>query len=59
MNLLNENELVKKIGVTRQTIYVWRKHKGFPAPKNVCGVKKNLWLENEVEEWLAKNLEAA
>lgn len=59
MNLLTEKEVIKKLGVSRTQVWKWRKSSSFPKPRNIAGIKKNVWVESEVETWLENNLEAA
>ena len=59
MNYINEHDLLQKIRVCRATIHRWRKKNGFPAPVHIGGVKKNLWDEKQVDQWLSENISEA
>ena len=39
--------------ITRQTIYVWRKTRGFPKPTTFSG--RNFYSKTKVVEWMNQN----
>ena len=56
MKLITQNDVVEKVGVSRQSIWRLRREKGFPNPRNIRGNRKNVWIEKEVDDWIEENL---
>jgi len=50
--LLDERAIRDYLGVSRTTLYVWRRRKRFPAPILVGGTRLR-WRAGDVEAWLA------
>jgi len=55
--LLPLPELEHKIGFKKSKIYDWIANGAFPPGKLVLG--KRLWLESEIDEWIAAEWEKA
>ena len=44
-------ELLKRLGVSRATLYRWMQVYDFPRPIKL-GPNTSAWVESEVDEWL-------
>ena len=44
--LLNQSDIARKFGVSREAVRKWTKREDFPKP-----VRDNLRLESEVDKW--------
>ena len=51
VRLLDPRELAKMLGVTRQTIYLWRQAGRLPQPIRL-GRRVIRWPEDEIRQWI-------
>lgn len=51
MKIININELVNILGVSKTTLWRWRKEGDFPEPI-ILGKNIIVWKESQIEEWL-------
>ena len=49
--LLNQNQVLSLIGISRSSLYKRMQAGGFPAPVDI-GINKNLWKASAVQEWI-------
>lgn len=58
MTLLNEKQVLAKCGgVSRFTLYQWRRKSLFPKPVHIAGGSRNFWIESDVDKWLERKIE--
>lgn len=57
MNLLKQKKVQQKLDVSRSTLLRLIGRGEFPRPTKIG--KDNFWLEQEVEQWIAKRFERA
>ena len=51
MRILNSNEVVKKIGLSKVTI--WRRERDGSFPKRINLSERRVgWVESEIEDWV-------
>jgi len=50
--LLTERDILAQLQVSRTTLYVYRRERGFPQPLLIGGSRLR-WRAEHVEEWLA------
>lgn len=55
-NILRMNELVKRVGLKKSTIYALIKKGQFPKPI-ALGLRGSGWVEDEVHDWVVARLE--
>jgi len=46
-------DLIKLLGVSKETIYFWIRKNQFPKPVKL-GQRVSVWLKNDIEKWLNK-----
>ena len=56
MRILRINEVCKKTGIGRSTIYRMMQHGEFPKPIKL-GKKISGWLEEDIDQWLREQAE--
>lgn len=49
---LRVDDLKKKLGMSKSTIYRMIERESFPKPYKTPGGGMSIWLESEVEEWM-------
>lgn len=52
-NLIRLPKILSKTGLSKPTIYRLIKTASFPAPVPVTGVAVSVWLETEIDDWIA------
>lgn len=52
LRCLRESEILEALGISRTTLWRWRRNEGFPAPIRI-GPATNAWPAAAVERWLA------
>ena len=52
VRMLTARQVMERIQVTWPTLWAWSKKGKFPPPREVS-VRKIMWVEKEVNEWLA------
>jgi prophage regulatory protein len=58
LRILRRNEVEKRTGLSRSTIYLRIQKGTFPKPINLgLGARAVGWLENEIENWLEAQIE--
>jgi len=50
--LLSVNDLMEKLGVSRMTIYRWRKSGRFPEGRRLAGSNLVKWSEATIDQWV-------
>ena len=55
IRLLRLPEVMARTGLSRTTIYVWRKEGRFPQPV-LLGTRTLAWIESELEEWMREQI---
>lgn len=58
MRWLRLEDLIKKLGLGKTAIYALIKDQGFPKGRKIKGTTAVVWIESEVEAWMAEGLEA-
>ena len=51
--LLNKRQVMALLSISKTTLDVWRRDRGFPAPVNLFGI--NRWRSAEIEAWIQIN----
>jgi predicted DNA-binding transcriptional regulator AlpA len=51
--LLKTEDIMKKLGISKETLYLWRKKKQFPREIKIG--RRLLWKESEIEDFIEKN----
>lgn len=46
-------ELIKLLGVSKETIYFWIRKNRFPKPVKLSP-RVSVWFKNDIEKWLNK-----
>src|SRR5262245_40854494 len=52
LRMLRESEILEALGISRTTLWRWRRDEGFPAPLRI-GPATNAWPAAAVERWIA------
>ena len=55
IRFLRLGEVMARTGLSRTTIYVWRKEGRFPQPV-LLGTRTQVWIESELEEWMREQI---
>ena len=54
---LTTADVLKRVPVSKVTLWTWLKSGRFPAPRSLSGGQgrqhRNAWLESEVDNWMA------
>lgn len=50
--LLSVNDLVDKLGVSRMSLYRWRKSGKFPEGRKIAGSNMVKWRESAIDQWI-------
>lgn len=55
LKLLRISDVIALTGLPKSTIYLKIKNREFPTQLSI-GVRSVAWLENEIQEWIASNI---
>ena len=55
---LRLQSVLDQVGLCRSAVYQLIKDGAFPSPYKVCGSKVSVWLESEIDAWVAKQVAA-
>lgn len=56
--LMESEDILKYLNISRQTLYRYRKKEGFPEPVRLS--RRNLrWRKADVDAWISKHLSSA
>jgi len=58
-NYLTHEDLERRFGVVRKTIWTWRTTLDFPRPYKIAGTRQLLWKPEDVDAWEKEKLEVA
>ena len=50
--LLSVNDLIDKLGVSRTTLYKWRKSGKLPEGRRIAGSNLVKWSESTIDQWI-------
>ena len=59
LTILRLNQVKARTGLSRSTIYALIKKGRFPAQVLLCGGRAVGWIEQEINEYLARQIEAS
>lgn len=54
LQLLRRDEVMKKVGISKSTLYRLIREDGFPQPARVGA--SSVWVESEVDAWITTRL---
>jgi prophage regulatory protein len=58
-SLLRTNEVLRRVGISRQRIYALMRGGRFPAPvKAYDGGRSSFWRDDEIEAWISSRTAA-
>ena len=55
LQLLRRDEVMKKVGISKSTLYKLVREDGFPPPARVGA--SSVWVEAEVDAWITAKLQ--
>ena len=58
MKILRIDEVKKRVGLSRSSIYLYIKENCFPRPRAI-GKRAVGWLESDIDEWIRKRMNVA
>jgi prophage regulatory protein len=59
LRFLDLKEVIHLTSLSRATIYRKQDDREFPKPITIPGTRRIVWIEGEVNEWLARQVAAA
>ena len=54
MDIIRPDDLARRLGVAKSTLYEWEKRRGFPR-RIKLGPRTSGWKRSEVDEWLERH----
>lgn len=55
LQLLRRDEVMKKVGISKSTLYKLIREDGFPKPARVGA--SSAWVESEIDAWITARLQ--
>jgi predicted DNA-binding transcriptional regulator AlpA len=53
-NFISRKDILATFDISVWTLRRWQKHRGFPEPISVSGIKK-MYIKSEVDAWVLNN----
>ena len=53
-NFISRKDILATFDISVWTLRRWQKHRGFPEPISVSGIKK-MYIKSEVDAWVLSN----
>ena len=53
-NFISRKDILATFDISVWTLRRWQKHRGFPEPISVSGIKK-IYIKSEVDAWVLNN----